>query len=90
LDERSTDNMSLGSSHFETLADQNVSWYHFIPDVGDSTIPSDWVDGFQLANASGKQRHPSPIRVLYHLLENLNAIERLEDALPISPKHLQV
>jgi hypothetical protein len=82
--------MSVVSSYFETLADQNISWYHFIPDIGDSTIPSDWVDGFQLANASGKQRHPSPIRVLQHLLENLNGIDHLEDAIPLVPKYSQV
>jgi hypothetical protein len=80
--------MSIVSSHFDTLADQNVFWYHFIPDLADSTIPSDWVDGFQLA--FGKQRHPSPIRILHHLLENINVIEQLGDAIPLVPKDIQV
>ncbi len=80
--------MSIVSSNFESLADQNVSWYHFIPDLADSTIPSDWVDGFQLA--CSKQLHPSPIRVLHYLLENLNVIEHLGDAIPRVPNQLQV
>jgi hypothetical protein len=82
------DTMSSVSSHFETLAEENVSWYHFIPNLADSAIPSDWVDGFQLS--CGKQRHPSPIRVLHHLFENLNVIEQLSDAIPLIPKDMQV
>ena len=80
--------MSTVSSHFETLTDENISWFHFIPDFADSRIPSDWVDGFQLSY--GKQRHPSPIRILHHLLENLNIIEQLSDAIPLVPKDMQV